>query len=166
MNYYTKTNNNTWKSIVRTCESLNIKLADIIIHTKYPINSERVFGFNVIGEQENINCGLILHNYDCKNIVFDNNKPDIFTNDEWSYLLPKLIENNLIDKQIQLFKRNPEPVFIIEVITKYTKIYFYSNYSVRIVYKIVNDDEPIELSDLFIDNGACLNAIYIRNYCK
>ena len=32
----------------RTCEDENIELADIIIHTKYPIDSERLFGFSLI----------------------------------------------------------------------------------------------------------------------
>ena len=42
---YKKTDNNTWASLVRTCEDENIQLADIIIHTKYPIDSGRMSGF-------------------------------------------------------------------------------------------------------------------------
>ena len=45
---YKKTENNTWASLVRTYEDENIQLADIIIHTKYPIDSERLFGFFLI----------------------------------------------------------------------------------------------------------------------
>ena len=54
---YRKTENNTWSTLVRTCEDENIELADIIIHTKYPINSERPFGFSVCTPQANVNCG-------------------------------------------------------------------------------------------------------------
>lgn len=85
MNYYTRTSMNTWKSIVRTCKSMKIELADIIIHTKYPINCERVFGFSEKSIQ-NVNCGLILHNYDCKEIVLNEYvKPDMFEDEEWAY---------------------------------------------------------------------------------
>lgn len=164
MNYYTRTSMNTWKSIVRTCKSMKIELADIIIHTKYPINCERVFGFSEKSIQ-NVNCGLILHNYDCKEIVLNEYvKPDMFEDEEWAYLVPKLKENNLLDKPIQLFVHVPDPVRILEVITKNTKIFFYSNYSVRIVYHIQDDTQPSEFHDLFVDNGACLNAIYVRPY--
>ena len=45
---YKKTENNTWTSLVRTCEDENIQLADIIIHTKYPIDSERLSGYSLI----------------------------------------------------------------------------------------------------------------------
>lgn len=155
---------NTWKSIVRTCQSHKIELADIIIHTKYPINCERIFGISEKSIQ-NINCGLILHNYDCKEMFLsEDSKPDLFEDSEWEYLLPKLKENNLLDKPIQLFYHVPDPVNILEVLTKTTKIFFYSNYSVRIVYRIENDTEPSEFNDLFLDNGTCLNAIYVRQY--
>ena len=68
---YKKTDNNTWASLVRTCEDENIQLADIIIHTKYPIDSERLFGFSPLQSQSNVNCGLILHDYDCTEMTFD-----------------------------------------------------------------------------------------------
>ena len=68
---YKKTENNTWSSLVRTCEDEDIELADIIIHTKYPINSERLFGFSVRTPQSNMNCGLILHDYDCIEMTLD-----------------------------------------------------------------------------------------------
>ena len=35
-----------------------------------------------------------------------------------------------------------------------------SNYYVRVVYKVVNDEFPPKLSDLFIDDGACLKGVY------
>ena len=45
---YKKTENNTWTSLVCTCEDENIQLAEIIIHTKYPIDSESLFVFSLI----------------------------------------------------------------------------------------------------------------------
>ena len=42
--------------------------------------------------------------------------------------------------------------------------YFFSNYYVRVVYKVVNDEYPPELSDLFIDDGACLKGVYVKPY--
>ena len=45
---YKETENNTWSSLVHICEDENIQLADIIIHTKYPIDPERLFGFSLI----------------------------------------------------------------------------------------------------------------------
>ena len=62
---YKKTENNTWTSLVCTCGDENIQLADIIIHIKYPIGSEHLFDFSLIQSQFNVNCGLILHDYDC-----------------------------------------------------------------------------------------------------
>ena len=162
---YYKTDMNTWKSILLTCEKHNIKLADIIIHTKYKINSERIFGFSEITPQENVNCGMILHNYNCNQTVFTTSTTNkYFTNDEWSYLLPKLQEYNLVNKPVNFFFHVADPLRIIEVTTPTRKIYFFSNYYVRLVYKIQSKEIPSELTDLFIDNGACLNAIYVRHY--
>ena len=56
-----KTENNTWSSLVRTCEDEQIELADIIIHTKYPVNSERLFGFSVCTPQANVNLVFMYH---------------------------------------------------------------------------------------------------------
>ena len=39
-----------------------------------------------------------------------------------------------------------------------------SNYYVRVVYKVVNDEFPPELSDLFIDDGDYLKGVYIKHY--
>ena len=164
-NCYFKTDKNTWKSIKRTCEQHNIKLADIIIHSKYKINCERVFGFSEITPQENVNCGLILHNYNCNEEVFTSSVSNkYFTQDEWNYLLPKLQENNLLNKPVNFFYHVADPLRIIEVITPKRRVYFYSNYYVRLVYHIQSEETPQELADLFIDNGACLNAIYVRHY--
>ena len=41
---------------------------------------------------------------------------------------------------------------------------FYSNYYVRVVFKVVDDEVPPELSDLFIDDGACLKGAYVKPY--
>ena len=87
---YKKTENNTWASLVCTCEDENIQIADIIIHTKYPIDSESLFGFSLIQPQSNVNCGLILHDYDCTEMTLDidSTHPSMFTEDEWEYLFP------------------------------------------------------------------------------
>ena len=82
---YKKTENNTWTSLVRTCEDEDIQLVDIIIHTKYPIDSERLFGFSLIQPQSNVNCGLILHDYECTEMTLDESRPPLFTEDEWVY---------------------------------------------------------------------------------
>lgn len=164
-NCYYKTDKNTWKSIIRTCEKHNIKLADIIIHSKYQINTERVFGFSEVGSQENVNCGLILHNYDCNEVVFTATTSNhYFTQEEWNYLLPKLEEYNLLNKPINFFFHIADPLRIIEVVTPNRKVYFYSNYYVRVIYRIQSEETPKELEDLFIDDGSCLNAIYVTAY--
>ena len=60
----------------------------IIIHTNYPIDSERLFGFSLIQPQSNVNCGLILHDYECTEMKLDETPPSMFTENEWEYLLP------------------------------------------------------------------------------
>ena len=162
---YKKTDNNTWASLVRTCEDENIQLADIIIHTKYPIDSERLFGFTVQTSQSNVNCGLILHDYDCTEMTFDGtSRPSLFTEDEWDYLLPQLQSNGLLGVPLNVFWHDTEPTHIIGVLTEYRAVYFFSNYYVRLVYKVVSDVAPPELSDLFIDDGACLKGVYVKPY--
>ena len=162
---YKKTDNNTWASLVRTCEDENIQLADIIIHTKYPIDSERLFGFSPIQSQSNVNCGLILHDYDCTEMTIDGtSRPSLFTEDEWDYLLPQLQSNGLLGVPLNVFWHDTEPTHIIGVLTEYRAVYFFSNYYVRLVYKIVSDTPPPELSDLFIDDGACLKGVYVKPY--
>ena len=162
---YKKTENNTWFSLVRTCEDENIELADIIIHTKYPINSERLFGFSVCSPQANVNCGLILHDYDCIEKTLDETRPPLFTEDEWGYLLPQLESNGLLGVPLNVFWRESSlPLCLIGVLTKNRVVYFFSNYYVRVVYKVVKDELPPELSDLFIDDGACLKGVYVRAY--
>ena len=178
---YKKTENNTWSSLVRTCEDENIELADIIIHTKYPINSERLFGFSVCTPQANVNCGLILHDYDCMEMTLDETRPPLFTEDEWEYLLPQLKSNGLLGVPLNVFCRtyDTQPYvgggyaspgaaslspYVVPVVTEYRAVYFFSNYYVRVVYKVVDDEVPPELSDLFIDDGACLKGVYVRAY--
>ena len=159
---YKKTENNTWSSLVRTCEDENIELADIIIHTKYPINSNRLFGFSVRTPQANENCGLILHDYDCMEMTLDETRPPLFTEDEWEYLLPQLKSNGLLGVPLNVFWRNDSlPPHMIGVMTENRAVYFFSNYYIRVVYKVVNDEYPPELSDLFIDDGAYLKGVYV-----
>ena len=162
---YKKTENNTWASLVCTCEDENIQLADIIIHTKYPIDSERLFGFSVCTPQANVNCGLILHDYDCMEMTLDATRPSMFTEDEWEYLLPQLESNGLLGVPLNVFWRETSlSPCIIGVLTKNRAVYFFYNYYVRMVYKVVDDEVPTELSDLFIDDGACLKGVYVRAY--
>ena len=162
---YKKTENNTWSSLVRTCEDENIQLVDIIIHTKYPIDSESLFGFSLIQPQSNVNCGLILHDYDSTEMTLDETRPSLFTEDEWEYLLPQLESNGLLGVPLNVFWRESSlPPHIIGVLTRNRAVYFFSNYYVRVVYKVVNDEVPPELSDLFIDDGACLKGVYVRAY--
>ena len=178
---YKKTDNNTWASLVRTCEDENIQLADIIIHTKYPINSERLFGFRVCTPQANVNCGLILHDYECTEMTLDETRLSMFTEDEWEYLLSQLESNGLLRVPLNVFWRETSlHPHIIGVLTKNRAVYFFSNYYVRVVYKVavgrhsrpegsfaspsVNDEVPPELSDLFIDDDACLKGVYVRAY--
>ena len=162
---YKKTENNTWASLVLTCEDENIQLAGIIIYTKYPINSERLFGFSVRTPQTNVNCGLILHDYECTEMTLGETRPSMFTEDEWEYLLPQLESNGLLGVPLNVFWRESSlPHHIIGVLTKNRAVYFYSNYYVRVVYKVVNDEVPPELSDLFIDDGACLKGVYVKPY--
>ena len=116
---YKKTENNTWSSLVRTWEDENIELADIIIHTKYPINSEHLFGFSVRTPQSNVNCGLILHDYDCIEMTLDETRLPMFTEEEWEYLLPQLKSKGLLGVPLNVFWRNDLlPPHIIGVMTE------------------------------------------------
>ena len=54
--------------------------------------------------------------------------------------------------------------YMVSVETENRAVYFFSNYYVRVVYKVVDDEVPPELSDLFIDDGACLKGVYVRAY--
>ena len=162
---YKETENSTWASLVCTCEDENIQLADIIIHTKYPIDFERLFGFSLIQQQANVNCSLILHDYECTEMTLDEPRPSLFTENEWEYLLPQLKSNDLLGVPLNVFWRESSlPPHIIGVLTKNRAVYFFSNYYVRVVYKVVNDEVPPELSDLFIDGGACLKGVYVKPY--
>ena len=162
---YKKSENNTWTSLVRTCEDENIQLADIIIHTNYPIDSKRLFGFSLIQPQANVNCGLILHDYECTEMTLDETRPSMFREDEWKCLLPQLESYSLLGMHLNVFWRETSLLpCIIGVLTKNRAVYFFSNYYVRLVYKVVNDEVPSELSDLFIDDRACLKGVYVRAY--
>ena len=56
------------------------------------------------------------------------------------------------------------PSHRIGVMTENRAVYFFSNYYVRVVFKVVDDEVPPELSDLFIDDGACLKGVYVKPY--
>ena len=106
-----------------------------------------------------------MNDYDCTEMTLDESRPSLFTEDEWEYLLPQLISNGLLGVPLNVFWRETSLLpHIIGVLTKNRAVYFFSNYYERLVYKVVHDEVPPELSDLFIDDGACLKGVYVRAY--
>ena len=162
---YFKCNGTNWSSIVDKCREKDIDMVEIIFHTKYPVNVPRWFGFTDL-EVGNMEAALVLEDFECDRVILSYIKPDIFTDDEWDYLLPYLEENDLLNKQINMFYRDYKDPFIVQVVTDTLKTWFYSDYYVKLLYKISDHTykPPSEIEDLFIDNGACLNAIYISDY--
>ena len=140
-------------------------MVEIIFHTKYPVNVPRWFGFTDL-EVGNMEAALVLEDFECDRVILSYIKPDIFTDDEWDYLLPYLEENDLLNKQINMFYRDYKDPYIVQVVTDTLKTWFYSDYYVKLLYKISDHTykAPSEIEDLFIDDGACLNAIYISDY--
>ena len=161
---YYKCNGNKWSSIVDKCREKDIEMVEIIFHTKYPVNFPRWFGFTDL-EVGNMEAALVLEDFECDRVILSYIKPDIFTDDEWDYLLPYLEENDLLNKQINMFYRDYKDPYIVQVVTDTLKTWFYSDYYVKLLYKISDHTykPPSEIEDLFIDNGACLNAIYISD---
>ena len=162
---YFKCNGTKWSSIVDKCREKDIDMVEIIFHTKYPVNVPRWFGFSEI-TVDNVQAALVLEDFECDRVILSYIKPDIFTDDEWDYLLPYLEENDLLNKQINMFYRDYKDPYIVQVVTDTLKTWFYSDYYVKLLYKISDHTykPPSEIEDLFIDNGACLNAIYISDY--
>ena len=98
-------------------------------------------------------------------MTLDATRPSMFTENEWEYLLPQLESNGLLGVPLNVFWRESSlPHHIIGVLTKNRAVYFFSNYYVRLVYKVENDEMPPELFYLFIDDGACLKGVYVRAY--
>ena len=98
-------------------------------------------------------------------MTLDVTRPSLFPEDEWEYLLPQLKSNGLLGVPLNVFWRASSlPPHIIGVLTKNRAVYFFSNYYVRVVYRVVNDEVPSELSDLFINDGACPKGVNIRAY--
>ena len=162
---YYKCNETKWSSIVDKCREKDIDMVEIIFHTKYPVNVPRWFGFSEI-TVDNVQAALVLEDFECDRVILSYIKPDIFTDEEWDYLLPYLEENDLLNKQINMFYRDYKNPYIVQVVTDTLKTWFYSDYYVKLLYKISDHTykPPSEIEDLFIDNGACLNAIYISDY--
>ena len=123
---------------------------------------------NFFSAIHNMEAALVLEDFECDRVILSYIKPDIFTDDEWDYLLPYLEENDLLNKQINMFYRDYKDPFIVQVVTDTLKTWFYSDYYVKLLYKISDHTykPPSEIEDLFIDNGACLNAIYISDYSE
>ena len=162
---YFKCNGTKWSSIVDKCREKDIDMVEIIFHTKYPVNVPRWFGFSEI-TVDNVQAALVLEDFECDRVILSYIKPDIFTDEEWDYLLPYLEENDLLNKQINMFYRDYKDPYIVQVVTDTLKTWFYSDYYVKLLYKISDHTykPPSEIEDLFIDNGTCLNAIYISDY--
>ena len=79
--------------------------------------------------------------------------------------MPQLESSGLLGTPLNVFWRETSlSPCIIGELTKNRAVYFFSNYYVRLMYKIVNDEVPSELFDLFIDDGACLKGVYVRAY--
>ena len=96
-------------------------------------------------------------------MTLDETRPSLFTEDEWEYLLPQLKSNGLLGVALNIFGREQQAYpYVVSVETENRAVYFFSNYYVRVVYKVVDDEVPSELSDLFIDDGACLKGVYVR----
>ena len=73
--------------------------------------------------------------------------------------------NGLLGEPLNVFWRSDSlPPHIIGVMTENRAVYFFSNCYVCVVYKVVNDEFPPELSDLFIDDGAYLKGVYAKPY--
>ena len=88
-------------------------------------------------------------------MILDETRPSMFTENEWEYLLPQLESNGLLGVPLNVFWRESSlSPHIIGVLTKNRAVYFFSNYYVRLVYKVENDEVPPDLSDLFTDDGA------------
>ena len=89
----------------------------------------------------------------------------MFPENEWEYLLPQLESNGLLGVPLNVFWRESSlHHHIIGVLTKNRVVYFFSNYYIRLVYKVENDEVHPELCDLFIDDSACLRGVYVRAY--
>ena len=98
-------------------------------------------------------------------LTLDETRPPLFTEDEWEYLLPQLKSNGLLGVPLNVFGREQQAFpYVVPVVTENRAVYFFSNYYVRVVYKVVDDEVPPELSDLFIDDGACLKGVYVKPY--
>ena len=106
-----------------------------------------------------------MHDYDCSEMTLGETRPFMFREDEWEHLIPQMESNGLLDVPLNVFWRETSlPPCIIGVLTKNRAVYFFSKYYIRLVYKVVKDKVPPELSDLFIDDGACLKDVYVKPY--
>ena len=89
----------------------------------------------------------------------------MFREDEWKCLLLQFESYSLLGMHLNVFWRETSLLpCIISVLTNNRAVYFFSNYYVRVVYKVVNDEVPPELSDLFNDDGTYLKGVYVRAY--
>ena len=96
-----------------------------------------------------------MHDYEYTEMILDETRQSIFTENKWEYLLPQLESNYLLGVPLNVFCwESSLPPHIIGVLTKNRAVYFFSNYYVPLVYTVVNDEVPPELFDLFIDDGG------------
>jgi len=168
---YIKVPDLSWASIYCTCQEHGLNCIELMFVTKYPVNSERLIGFSE-KTQTNVQMALVLYHYKCETVTLtQDSHPDILTDDEYQWLLPYLQQNNLLNHEIYLFYRDPNPEPNIQEIN-YTqfgsdsyhyqkgRIFVYSNYVIRLWYIINNVGCPNEIKTLF-DKGL-INSVYVR----
>lgn len=165
---YTKTNEISWDSVYKTCKEQCIKIAEILIVCKYPVNTERIIGFSEI-TQTNVNVALVLWRYQCKSAVLTpDTKPEFLTDNEWQWLIPKLQEANLFNHKINVFWRdnvsslNCKDTEIQAIRTNTSTTYVYTPHVIRLYYVVGSNNCPKDLIELFNEGSNVINAIYVR----
>ena len=164
---YTKTNEISWDSVYKTCKEQGIKIAEIVIVCKYPVNTERIIGFSEI-TQTNVNVALVLWKYQCKSAVLTpDTKPEFLTDNEWQWLIPKLQESNLFNHEINVFWRDNVSVSckdteIQAICTNTSTTYVYTPHVIRLYYIVGAIECPKDLIELFNEGSNVINAIYVR----
>lgn len=162
----------TWDSLYDCCQLHHIQLADILVYTKYPVNTIRMIGFSEITHANpNTKAAMILDPFDCVPVTLDPaSKPDFVTEDEWAYLVPKLHEHELFNKPINVFTRSPVASHTIHSIPAKSPIdtevceeilHSFSEYFIHVLYTNVSKDVPPELADV---PPEAIREIFVREY--
>jgi len=172
---YIKVPELSWASCYNVCQEYGYDCIEIMMVTKYPVNSEHIIGFSEI-TQTNINVAMVLYHYECtKTTLRADTRPEFLSDEDWNWVLPYLQSNNLLNHEIYVFWRRPRPEPVIQEIEYTTvqpngypdgyhyqraKIFVYSNYIIRLWYLVNDVGCPEELKSL-LDKGV-VNSIYIR----